>query len=218
MAELPPPPNQDPFAAGEPDMNEPYLAICPPAPTLRVPPRETLTDGTVTVRRWRADDADADALFRIITASRARLAEWMPWAKKETYERAEAERFTRGTVQRFDSEAGGWDYAITVGEHEDEAIVVGSCGLSRRDDNPGVDAGYWLAEGHIGKGYATRAVKLLTDEALGGMHAPSVRILHDSANARSRAVAERLGYECQGDVEADDNPEGRPDTVWIKYP
>ncbi|OAA77393.1 Acyl-CoA N-acyltransferase [Akanthomyces lecanii RCEF 1005] len=204
--------NQGPPAA--PDMDQPYLAVCPPAPILRVPPRETLTDGTVTLRRWHA--SDADALFRIITASRGRLAAWMPWAaRKDAYERDEAVGFTARTSKRWDGDEG-WDYAITTSADGGEA-VIGSCGLRRREDHPGVDAGYWLADGHTGKGYATRAVWMLTEEAF-EMLAPSVRIVHDQANEKSRGVPARLGYECQGEVNAEGNPEGRSDTVWVKYP
>lgn len=209
MADIP----HEPEPTAEPDMNDPYLAICPPAPTLRAPPASTLTDGTVTIRRWRTSAADADALFAIISASRARLAEWMPWARNPTYTRDEAVSFTQRTAARWDRDEG-WDYAVTVAE---SGQVVGSCGLRRREDHPGVDAGYWLADGHTGRGYATRAVRMLTAQAL-DMHAPSVRIVHDVANVKSRGVPERLGYECQGEVAADDNPEGRPDTVWVKYP
>ncbi|XWW96589.1 hypothetical protein V2A60_004566 [Cordyceps javanica] len=213
-----------------PDLNHhPHLAICPPAPTLRAPPPESLTDGTVTIRRWQP--SDADALFRIITASRERLAAWMPWAARATtYERDEAVAFTERTHRRWERDEG-WDYAITIGgagkeqndeegdeEEEAAAVVIGSCGLRRRDDHPGVDAGYWLADGHTGSGHATAAVRLLTAQALGGMGAPSVRIVHDEANERSRGVPRRLGFECQGEVDAEDNPEGRRDTVWVKYP
>lgn len=207
--------SNDQGPAAPPDMSHPYLAVCPPAPILRGPPRETVTDGTVTLRRWCASDADADALFRIITASRGRLAAWMPWARNETYERNEAVGFTGRTSKRWDGNES-WDYAITIAEGG-EMAVIGSCGLRRRQDHPGVDAGYWLADGYTGKGYATRAVSMLTEQAF-AMQAPSVRILHDQANVKSRGVPERLGFECQGEVDTDDNPEGRPDTAWVMYP
>lgn len=199
----------------QPDMNEPYLAICPPAPILFPPPKETATDGTVTIRRWR--EADADVLFRIITASRVRLAEWMPWARNPTFEPEEAAAFTQRAQTGWE-DGTRWGYAITITEGEGgKEVIVGSCGLRPLKDQPGVNVGYWLAEGHTGKGYATRAAKMLTEAAF-EMNAASVRILHDSANLKSRAVPERLGFECQGDVEADENPGGRPDTAWVKYP
>lgn len=152
--------NQGPPAP--PDMDQPYLAICPPAPVLRASPCETLTDGTVTLRRWRT--SDADALFRIITASRGRLAAWMPWAaRKDTYERDEAVGFTARSAKRWDDDEG-WDYAITTAA--DGGEVIGSCGLRRRENRPGVDAAYWLAVGHTGQGHATRAVRMLTEGGL----------------------------------------------------
>ncbi|KAM3509724.1 hypothetical protein MY10362_000398 [Beauveria mimosiformis] len=195
------------------------LAICPPAPPLRPPPRSLATDGTVTLRRWRV--SDASALIRITSASRSRLAAWTAWVRRSPpFTLDEAVALTQLMAKRWD-EGQSWEYAITVrSEDKDEEAVVGSCGLRRREDHPGVDAGYWLAEGAEGdteKGYATRAVKLLVEEAW-RMGTVSVRIVRDGGDGKGRDVLERLGFECLGEVDAGRMGDERMDMAWIKYP
>ncbi|KAJ2972100.1 hypothetical protein NQ176_g7350 [Zarea fungicola] len=187
-----------------------FMAVCPPAPTLIAPPPEVLNDGVVTLRRWRI--SDADMLFAAITVSRPRLAEWMPWARNETYEREEAVGFLKRTTTKWEDNTE-WNYAITITQGGGLEEILGSCGLMRRDDHPGLDIGYWLANGYTGYGYATAAAKLLTAQGL-EMNAPSVRILHDKKNTRSGAVPRRLGFECEGEIETD----GSLDVAWVKYP
>lgn len=207
-----------------PDMNEPFLAICPPAPSLTRTPRETLTDGVVTLRRWRA--SDEESMFRAIAASRKRLAEFMPWARGERYERSEAADFLARSGKRWD-DGQGWDYVVTVngqdsgsnkdkenGDGREDGEVAGSCSLRRRESHPGLDIGYWLADGFTGKGYVTRAAGMLVDEGF-DMGAVSVLIAHEEGNEKSRAVPERLGFECAGVVEGEG---GTRDVQWIKYP
>ncbi|KAM3516079.1 hypothetical protein MY11210_000361 [Beauveria gryllotalpidicola] len=182
--------NQDPLPRPPDFMNVPHLAICPPASLLRPPPRSLATDGTVTLRRLRV--SDASALFRIASASPRRLAAWTSWARCSPP--CKLDKAVAFMAQRWD-EGPGWEYAITVRGAEKEQVVVGSCGLRRREDHPGVDAGYWLAESSTGKGYVTRAVKLLVEEAW-RMGAVSVRIVRDGRDGKSRGVPERLGFEC----------------------
>ncbi|KAM0739267.1 hypothetical protein ACQRIT_007004 [Beauveria bassiana] len=197
-------------------LNVPQLAICPPAPLLRPPPRSLTTDGNVTLRRWRI--SDASALIRITSASRSRLAAWVAWARRSSpCTLDEAMAFTQLMAQRW-NEGQSWEYAITVqGEEEEAEVVVGSCGLRRREDHPGVDAGYWLAESSTGMEYATRAVKLLVEEAW-RMDAVSVRIVPDRGDGKGRDVLERLGFECQGEVDAGRKEDERMDMAWVKYP
>ncbi|PMB67922.1 hypothetical protein BM221_006097 [Beauveria bassiana] len=197
-------------------LNVPQLAICPPAPLLQPPPRSITTDGSITLRRWRI--SDASALIRITSDSCSRLASWVAWARRSapcTLDEAMAS--TQLMAHRWD-EGQSWEYAITVqGEEEEEEVVVGSCGLRRREDHPGVDAGYWLAESSTGMEYVTRAVKLLVEEAW-RMEAVSVRIVRDRGDGKGRDVLERLRFECQGEVGAERKEDERMDTAWVKYP
>jgi hypothetical protein len=53
-------------------------------------PREILTGGQVTLRRWRA--ADADTVYQVVLQSLEHLLPWMPWASG--YGHDDAARFT----------------------------------------------------------------------------------------------------------------------------
>ncbi|EJP63846.1 Acyl-CoA N-acyltransferase [Beauveria bassiana ARSEF 2860] len=210
--------NQDALPMPPDFLNVPQLAICPPAPLLRPPPRFITTDGIITLRRWRF--SDASALIRITSASRSRLAAWIAWPwRSSPCTLDEAMAFTQQMAQRWD-EGQSWEYAITVQgegeEEEEEEVVIGSCRLRRREDHPGVDAGYWLAESSTNMGYATRAVKLLVEEAW-RMDAVSVRIVPDRGDGKGRDVLERLGFECQGEVDTGRKEDERMDMAWIKY-
>ncbi|PQK11695.1 hypothetical protein BB8028_0003g03190 [Beauveria bassiana] len=196
-------------------LHVPQLAICPPAPLLRPPPCSLTTDGTVTLRRWRI--SDASALIRITSDSCSRLAAWVAWARRSSpCTLDEAIASTQLMTQLWD-EGQSWEYAITVQGEEEEEVVVGSCGLRCREDHPGVDAGYWLAESSTGMESATRAVKLLVEEAW-WMEAVSVRVVRDGGDGKGRDVLERLGFECQGEVDAEREEDERMDMAWVKYP
>lgn len=185
-----------------------------PAPLWLRPPPESMTDGIVTLRRWRV--ADADGFCHVINSSRAEFVEWFPWAK-EHYGRDKwcefRERKARGWRQ-----GRTWSYALTRADEPD--IVLGSCDLGLSQGNQGLNVGYWLATAYLGRGYATRAAAMLTRSALEDMGSPFARIVHDVANERSARIPRRLGYVCEGETQpppGEENPENRPDVAWIKY-
>jgi ribosomal-protein-serine acetyltransferase len=103
-------------------------------------PCEILTSGQVTLRRWRA--ADADTVYQVVMQSLAHLLPWMPWASG--YSRDDAVRFTAQSEQDWSSGVA-YQYAITT----DDA-VVGSCGLMRRIGLGGLEIGYWLHPALVG--------------------------------------------------------------------
>jgi ribosomal-protein-serine acetyltransferase len=82
-------------------------------------PWETLTNGQVRLRRWRA--GDADAAYRVVMESLEHLRPWMPWATG--YDHDQAVRFTARAEQDWAS-GDAYQYAITTG-----GAVVGSCGV-----------------------------------------------------------------------------------------
>lgn len=148
-------------------------------------PVEILPDGEVTLRRWRV--ADAEALRRAVSGSLDHLAPWMPWAV-DGYGESDAAAFLALTRKKWES-GEAFEYAI-LGAGEE---VAGSCGLMARIGPGGLEIGYWLAKPRTGRGWATRAARLLTAEAF-RMGADRVEIVHDVANERSAAVPRRLGF------------------------
>jgi ribosomal-protein-serine acetyltransferase len=63
----------------------------------------------------------------------------------------------------------------------------------RRIGPGGLEIGYWISRHHTGRGFVTKAVRLLVQEAF-RIGAERVEILHDVLNVRSGAVPERLGF------------------------
>jgi ribosomal-protein-serine acetyltransferase len=58
--------------------------------------------------------------------------------------------------------------------------------------------GYWLAQDAQGRGTMTEAVRALVDHAFGELELNRVEIRLDVENARSMALAERLGFRREG--------------------
>jgi ribosomal-protein-serine acetyltransferase len=137
------------------------------------------------------EERDAGELYRLVEANRAYLAEWMPWAAEQTLEGTTA--FLRATEQR-QAANNGFEAALIL-----DGRIVGAAGF------PGVDwvaggtsIGYWLDEGHQGRGLMTAAVRALVDHAFGEWDLHRVEIQAAVDNRRSRAIPERLGFVEEG--------------------
>ena len=76
--------------------------------------------------------------------------------------------------------------------------LLGSAGLVRGDWSvPRCEIGYWLRTKFIGHGYATEAVKALTQFARRHLRVRRLEIKTDPRNARSVAVAKRAGFKLE---------------------
>ncbi|ATY11101.1 N-acetyltransferase [Amycolatopsis sp. AA4] len=153
---------------------------------------ETLTDGVVTLVRWRSEHQDTQVAA--VVGSLDHLAAWMPWAI-DGYDEAKGKEFLARAAAQWES-GEEYNYAIFTPDGE----LAGSCGLMRRDD--GWEIGYWLAKSQTGKGYVTRASALLVSLAW-QLDASHVLIKHDLRNVRSGAVPERLGFSRVGEEKAE---------------
>ena len=137
------------------------------------------------------EERDADELYALIDRHREYLSRWLPWAPGQTREAMLA--FVR-RIRQEHAEGKGMTTAIVL----DGAIagVVGVHGIDR--DHGVTSVGYWLAEDAQGRGAMTAAVRAYVDAALGpwGLHRVELRAAVE--NARSRSVAERLGFVEEG--------------------
>jgi RimJ/RimL family protein N-acetyltransferase len=68
---------------------------------------------------------------------------------------------------------------------------------------PKFEIGYWLHKDLQGQGLMSEAVNGITRYAFDQLQAKRVEIRCETANLRSRAVAERLGYERDGILRRD---------------
>jgi ribosomal-protein-serine acetyltransferase len=136
-------------------------------------------------------EADAEELHALVERNRDYLAEWMPWAADQTFERTL--NFIRTTLRRH-AENNGFELALIL-----DGRIIGALGLSSVDwVSRATSIGYWLDEEHRGRGLMTRAVKALVEHAFGEMGLHRVEIRAAEENRRSRAIPERLGFEHEG--------------------
>jgi len=134
----------------------------------------------------------------VITQSLSHLRPWMPWAQEaptaESSElvvrRMQADFIARRdlTYQLFARRADG-----------SPGRLLGGTGLHRMDwALRRFEIGYWIRPEALGQGHVSEAVRLLAALAFGTLAARRVEIRTDPRNTRSRAVAERCGFELEG--------------------
>ncbi len=143
----------------------------------------------VALRRLRV--SDADQLYELIAANREYLARWLPWASSGT--RADTLAHLRRAERQL-ALNDGIQTAITV-----EGAIAGSVGVHAINWlHASTSIGYWLAPQHQGRGIMTAAVRAYTDHAFETWRLHRMELRAAVTNARSRAVAQRLGFTLEG--------------------
>ena len=134
----------------------------------------------------------AEHIFKVIERNRARLRQWLPWVDNIRCV-SEEEKFICNSLGRFATN-GAFQCGIFMGD-----VFVGAIGLHTIDHaNRKVELGYWLDAAHEGRGLMTSACRTIVDHAFGALGLNRVTIYCAVENARSRAVAERLGFKLEG--------------------
>lgn len=163
-------------------------------------PATTLSDGVLTLRRWRR--ADAPAVFA--ACQDPLIARFVPIP--QPYDIASAEGFVEA---RRNDEDGGNESGFAIVEAGTEELL----GAISRHGPFGHRAlfGYWLAPGARGRGVATRALHLIVDWTLATTDVIRLELYTDVTNHASGRVAERAGFEREGVRRAWDlDRDGRP--------
>ncbi|HEX5396733.1 MAG TPA: GNAT family protein [Candidatus Limnocylindria bacterium] len=138
-----------------------------------------------------AGPEDASEANTAVVESRAELAPWMSWAAQELELDAVRENFVRTRARFMLREEMRFHLFL----RDDPGSFVGSCGLHRIDWSvPRLEIGYWLRTSFTGQGYATEAVRGITDYAFRELDAERLEIWCDARNERSAAVARRAGF------------------------
>jgi ribosomal-protein-serine acetyltransferase len=141
------------------------------------------------VRIRTLDPGDAEALFAVVDANRERLRPWMPW-EPSTRSTADTLAFIVGArASVTDAEANG----IWV-----DGELAGTIGMSIDTLSNSAEIGYWIDAAHEGRGIVTRGCRRLVEEAFGALGIHRVSLRAATGNARSQAVAERLGMRREG--------------------
>ena len=136
-------------------------------------------------------EADAEELYEVVAASRGYLAEWMPWAPMQTLEGTR--QFISSAIAQERSHEG-FQVALV-----DDGRIIGVVGFHALDrDNHSIRIGYWLAEAQQGKGLMSAAVATLVDYAFDELAINRIELRAAPGNERSKALAERLGFQFEG--------------------
>ncbi len=126
---------------------------------------------------------------------------WMPWAAQiPSIEDSEAvmRRQLADFILRRDL-----PYQFYDREPEGRRLLGGT-GLHRMDwAARRFEIGYWVRASAEGKGYVSEAVSGLAEMAFSQLQARRIEIRMDENNLRSRAVAERCGFELEAVLKND---------------
>lgn len=162
----------------------------------RVADRIFLETPRLVLRDKRADDLD----FIASLYADDDVMRWIGDGRTLAREEIEA-RFFR--VLDLEREPGHerWDAFKLVARKSDGALV-GQAGILRCaiDGAPEIEIGWWLAPFAWGCGYATEAALALRDFAFGELRLDRLSIVLQAENARSVAVAKRIGGVYAGEA------------------
>lgn len=161
----------------------------------------TLSDGVVLLRVF--EPTDAQAVFA--ACQDAGTARFVTIPQPYTTEHAEAFVARRRADWEGDDERS---FAITDARFGE---LLGAIARHQRDDHR-VEFGYWLTPAARGRGFATRALRLILDWSLCDPALLRFELFVHPDNQRSAAVAERVGFTREGVRRAWDlDREGRPE-------
>jgi RimJ/RimL family protein N-acetyltransferase len=149
-------------------------------------PTPPLSDDLVTLRELATADAQA------VTAA-CRDPEIVRWTAEipEDYKEENARAWIESTHEGWAK--GNAEFAITESESD---TVAGVIGLFRREDWI-AEIGYWIAAPYRGRGYATRALMLVTDWAF-SLGFVRVQLMILPGNDASARVASKAGFKEEG--------------------
>jgi ribosomal-protein-serine acetyltransferase len=132
-----------------------------------------------------------DALHELITKNLDRLRQWEPWAQ--------GDQTREGLAWFTNHQLTEWVAGRSLpAAFRKDGVLVGSVG-ARIDTYAGIaDLGYWIDAEAEGRGLVTRAARGLIEHLRTDRGLRRIEIRAAVENVRSRAVAERLGFELEG--------------------
>lgn len=154
-------------------------------------PEEFMSERLLIRTPRPGDGAEFNAAIR---ESFSELSRWLDWADHVP----EVEETERNAVAAYERYKAKTDFRFLL-FLRGTMTIVGACGLHSVDWTvPKFEIGYWVRSSHAGQGYITEAVNATAGFAFKVMGAKRVWMRIDSRNTRSRAVAERTGFEYEG--------------------
>jgi RimJ/RimL family protein N-acetyltransferase len=152
-----------------------------------------LSDGTVTLREWREDDAAA--VFE--ACQDPEILHWIPVISRP-YTMEHALDYVRGGM-------GPNQFAVELGGR-----VVGAVGVKVDEARGTAQAGYWCVKDARGQGTIPRALRLLCRHAHSRLGVVRIEMVIDPDNRASQRVAEKVGFRREGVLRSHlRHPDGR---------
>lgn len=163
---------------------------------MRTTDQPTLTDSIVTLDAFRPDDAAAHLAGE--DEEHARRFGWHP--------RRSSIRTVRTAIRDWNASwrEGGPLVGFAVRRASD-GLLVGGCEL-RRLDAASANVSYWTFPTHRGRGYSTRAVRLVTAWGFDDLGIDRIQLSAAEDNLASLHVAYAVGFALCG-VRTDDRGE-----------
>ncbi|TDQ40411.1 GNAT family N-acetyltransferase [Aureibacillus halotolerans] len=136
--------------------------------------------------------SDVPALYKLITAHRSQLREWLGWVDYATGPDY-VTKFVQRSIDQF-RRNDGFQACILYDD-----IIVGSIGFHSIDwFNRNASLGYWLAGSYTGNGIMTTATKAMIDYAFSAYGLHRVEIRCATKNEKSIRIPERFGFQQEG--------------------
>lgn len=137
--------------------------------------------------------ADTPRLYEAARESITEVFPFLPWCHPDY-----SIEDSRSWVRLVESE---WDRGSTFSfaiYDRDRQTFHGGCGLSRIDEHPVANLGYWIRTGSTGQGIATEATLGLARFAFRYLGLARLEIIMSTRNERSRGVAVKAGASYEG--------------------
>jgi RimJ/RimL family protein N-acetyltransferase len=164
-------------------------------------PQPELTDGVVVLRPWRDEDIEP-----AIAGHDHEIARWFGSGDtKPTYE--QHRQAVDNWRKWYDEGRSRVNFAV-----EHDGHLVGSVEVRKAGARTGA-LSWTLYAGYRGQGYATRAVRLLTDYAIDRLGMDRVEAEVDAENEASLRVATRAGLRREGVKRVSPGMHDRPETT-----
>jgi RimJ/RimL family protein N-acetyltransferase len=141
---------------------------------------------------------DAAKLQASINNSTQHLLPWIPWAQEEPQEIDWMAKFIRQFRGQFDL---GQDAVYGIFDKEEKEILGGT-GLHNRVGKDAREIGYWINVDHIGKGYATEAVRALIKVGFEIEGLQRIEIHCSPDNTRSCNIPQKLGFTHENTIKS----------------
>lgn len=156
------------------------------------PPTSFKTE-RLLIRRYREEDVDL--LYAAARASITRVFEFLPWCHPD-YQRQDAIDWLGAVTENW-KKADTWSFGIFSADGQQ---LHGGCGISRIDEHPIGNLGYWIGTGSEQRGIATEATIALAEYGLRELGLQRIEIIMSVRNEGSRKVAIAAGASFEGQL------------------